>query len=127
MALFGFGKKKEAEKNGVNCSCQCGCCSSKVDATQEAVNQSQVVKEGACCIKVLGAGCRSCHALLENTQKAVNSLGSPVKVEYVTDMQKIMEYGVMSFPALVVNEKVESMGKILKEEDIVKLLKRLGY
>lgn len=127
MALFGFGKKKESEKNESNGSCQCGCCSSKVDDTQEVVNQSNVVKEGACCIKVLGAGCRSCHTLLENTQKAVNELGSPMKVEYVTDMQKIMEYGVMSFPALVVNEKVESVGKVLKSEDIIKLLKKLGY
>lgn len=127
MALFGFGKKKEAEKNESNCSCQCGCCSSKVDDTQEVVNQPNVVKEGACCIKVLGSGCRSCHTLLENTQKAVNELGSPMKVEYVTDMQKIMEYGVMSFPALVVNEKVESVGKVLKSEDIIKLLKKLGY
>lgn len=42
-------------------------------------------------------------------------LGLDLEVEYITDMQKVMEYGVMSMPALVVNEKVVSMGKVLKE------------
>ncbi|MCI9125561.1 MAG: thioredoxin family protein [Eubacterium sp.] len=69
-----------------------------------------------CCIKVLGSGCKSCHALLESTKEAVKAMGLSVEVEYVTDMQKIMEYGVMSMPALVVNEKVVSMGKVLKIE-----------
>lgn len=49
-------------------------------------------------------------------------MGLSIEVEYVTDMQKIMEYGVMSMPALVVNEKVMSMGKVLKSADIEKLL-----
>ena len=47
-----------------------------------------------------------------------------IEVEYVTDMQKIASYGVMSTPALVINEKVVSMGKVLKKEDIIKLLKK---
>ena len=42
-------------------------------------------------------------------------------------MQKIMEYGVMSMPALVVNEKVVSMGKVLKSGDVEKLLHKLGF
>ncbi|MGN0517765.1 MAG: thioredoxin family protein, partial [Acutalibacteraceae bacterium] len=49
-----------------------------------------------------------------------------VEVEYITDMQKVMEYGVMSMPAIVVNEKVVSMGKVLKTADIEKLLRKLG-
>ena len=47
-------------------------------------------------------------------------------VEYITDMEKVMAYGVMSVPAIVVNEKVVSMGKVLKTADIVKLLKNMG-
>ena len=104
MALFGFGKKKETE------SCCCG----------EPVN-------GICCIKVLGAGCKSCHEQFENAKAAVSSMGLSVEVEYITDMEKVMEYGVMSMPAIVVNEKVVSMGKVLKAEDVEKLLHKLGY
>jgi len=99
MALF--GKKKEEEKT-------------------EA-------KDGLCCIKVLGSGCASCHALYENTKEAVKKTGLSVEVEYVTDLQKVMEYGVMSMPALVVNEKVVAMGKVLKPADVEKLLHRLGF
>ena len=60
-------------------------------------------------------------------QQKMVSVGLSVEVEYVTDMQKIMEYGVMSMPALVVNEKVVSMGKVLKSGDVEKLLHKLGF
>ena len=53
-------------------------------------------------------------------------MGLSVEVEYITDMQKVMEYGVMSMPALVVNEEIESMGKVLKSADVVALLNKLG-
>ena len=45
-----------------------------------------------------------------------------MEVEYITDMEKVMSYGVMSMPALVVNEKVVSAGKVLKASEIEKLL-----
>ena len=51
-------------------------------------------------------------------------MGLTIKVEYVTDMEKIMQYGVMSMPALVVNEQVVSMGKVLKVNDVETLLKK---
>lgn len=54
-------------------------------------------------------------------------MGLSVEVEYITDMQKVMEYGVMSMPALVVNEKVVSMGKVLKVADVEKRLHKLGF
>ena len=78
-------------------------------------------------MKVLGSGCKSCHELYENAQKAVNNMGISVEVEYVTDMEKVVSYGVMSTPALVVNEKVVSMGKTLKAADVEKLLHKLGF
>ena len=55
------------------------------------------------------------------------SLTIHLEVEYITDMQKVMEYGVMSMPALVVNEKVVAMGKVLKAADVVALLHKLGF
>ena len=66
----------------------------------------------------------SCHALLEAVEKTVRSMGLTIEVEYVTDMEKIMQYGVMSMPALVVNEQVVSMGKVLKVNDVETLLKK---
>ena len=58
--------------------------------------------------------------------KGLSALGLKVEVEYITDMEKIMEYGVMSMPAIVVNDKVVSAGKVLKEADVEALLRRLG-
>ena len=120
MRLFGFGKKKKEEKQASAC-----CCVSAPQAAEEHTNTccGEAV-DGICCVKVLGAGCKSCHTLYENTQAAVRSVGLAVEVEYVTDMKKIMEYGVMSMPALVVNEQVVSMGKVLKAADVEKLLRR---
>ena len=76
-------------------------------------------------IKVLGLGCKTCHKQYENAQAAVQALGLPIDVEYITDMEKVMSYGAMSMPAIVVNEKVVSMGKVLKTADVEKLLRGL--
>ena len=51
-------------------------------------------------------------------------MGFTIEVEYVTDMEKIMQYGVMSMPALVINEQVVSMGKVLKPKEVETLLKK---
>lgn len=76
-------------------------------------------------IKVLGSGCKNCHTLLENTKKAALNLGIKAEVEYITDMKLVMLYGVMSMPALAVNERVVSSGKVLSESDAEKLLRKL--
>ena len=78
-------------------------------------------------IKVLGSGCKSCHALYDNAKEADKQAGLNVELEYVTDLEKIMSYGVMSTPALVFNEQVVSMGKVLKVNQIIGLVKRLGF
>ena len=117
MALFNFGKKKEEEKKP---AC---CCGGPADKSEESADCCCCEKsDGIRCVKVLGAGCKSCHEQYENAKKAVQTLGLSVEVEYITDMQKVMEYGVMSMPAIVVNEKVVSMGKVLKAADVEKLL-----
>ncbi|MCH5185503.1 MAG: TM0996/MTH895 family glutaredoxin-like protein [Oscillospiraceae bacterium] len=120
MALFGLGKKTEGEEKKSSCcgtGCDCAapetpageCCGEKVD--------------GICCIKVLGAGCKSCHEQYENAKKAAENLGLSIEVEYITDMPKVIGYGVTAMPAIVVNEKVVSQGKVLKTADVEKLLK----
>lgn len=77
-------------------------------------------------IKILGGGCTSCKKLYENTKKAVAETGIKAEVEYITDMEKIMTYSVMSIPALVVNEQVVTMGKVLKPAEIVKILEKVS-
>lgn len=73
-------------------------------------------------IKVLGAGCTNCEALLKATKEAVANKGIDAEIEYVTDLEKIMNYGVMSMPALLVDGKIVSAGKVLKVKDIEKLI-----
>lgn len=108
MSLFGFGKKDEETK------------------VPECAYNGKAA-EGINCVKVLGSGCKSCHELYENTQKAVKNMGFSVEVDYVTDMEKVVKYGAMSMPALVVNEKVVSIGKVLKTADVEKLFHKLGF
>ena len=73
-------------------------------------------------IKILGGGCISCKKLYENTKKAVAETGITADAEHITDKEKIMAYSVMNMPALVVNEQVVAMGKVLKPAEIVKIL-----
>ena len=73
-------------------------------------------------IKILGSGCKNCKVLQKNTEDAVKELGIKANIEKVSDIAKIMEYGVMSTPAIVVDEKVISYGKVLNSGEIKKLL-----
>ena len=136
MALFNFGKKKEEEKKTPACCCggsddpaeeTSGCCCGSAPNTEASASCCCAPVDGICCIKVLGAGCKSCHEQYENAKAAVKALGLSVEVEYITDMEKVMAYGVMSMPAIVVNDKVVSMGKVLKAADVEKLLHKLGF
>ena len=73
-------------------------------------------------IKVLGGGCSKCETLLENTKKAVQEKGIEAEIEYITDFSVIAGYGIMSTPALMIDEKVVSTGRVLNEKQIGKLL-----
>jgi protein-disulfide isomerase len=64
--------------------------------------------------------------LKANTEEAIKEAGVQADIIKVTDFKEIMAYGVMSTPALVINEKVVSMGKVLKPKDIVKILGTLS-
>lgn len=112
MSLFGLGKKKE-ENATSSCCCNGSCEVKTTEKVSGSINN----------IKVLGAGCASCHKQYENVKEAVSNMGLNVEVEYITDMEKVMTYGVMSMPAIVVNDKVVSMGKVLKVPEVKNLLK----
>ncbi len=73
-------------------------------------------------IKVLGSGCANCHKVEELAKQAVKQLGVQATVEMVTDMQTIMNYGVMGTPGLVINEKVVSAGRVPALSQITTLI-----
>lgn len=100
MALFDFMKKTEEKK--------------------QPVDKALIAKIKS--VKVLGAGCKNCHRQFENVKKALEVMSIPVEAEYITDMEKIAEYGVMSMPVIVVNEKIVSQGRVLKPSEVGKLL-----
>lgn len=90
------------------------------DKKLEVQKERTVIKMN---VKVLGGGCSKCETLLANTKEAVANVGVEADVEYITDFAVIGSYGIMSMPALVVDEKVVSMGKVLKSSEIEELLK----
>lgn len=73
-------------------------------------------------IEVLGTGCNKCKALEEATKQALAKIGGFHTVEKVEDIMKIMEYGVVSTPGLVVDGEVKSTGKLLSVEEIIIIL-----
>lgn len=75
-------------------------------------------------IKVLGSGCEKCNALEKATKEALEEMGVNVQIDHVTDFAKIASYGVMTTPALVVDEKVVSYGKVLKKQEVIEILKK---
>ena len=75
-------------------------------------------------IKILGSGCAKCKKLEENARQAISSLSGDIKIEKVTDLNQIMNYGVMLTPALVIDEEVISVGKVLSPDDIKKLIEK---
>lgn len=116
MALFGLGKKKEEEKSS-------GCCCGSIDA-QSMEKAAEAISKGEA-VKVLGSGCAKCNQLEANVKIALEQLGMDTTIEHITDFSQIAAYGVMSTPALVVDGKVVSYGKVLKVEEAVRLLEKI--
>ncbi|MDD5678499.1 MAG: thioredoxin family protein [Kiritimatiellae bacterium] len=73
-------------------------------------------------IQILGTGCPKCRALTANAEQAVKELGLEAVVEKVDKIQDIMKFGVMITPALAVDGRVKSVGKVLRADDIKKFL-----
>ena len=73
-------------------------------------------------IKILGSGCAKCKKLYNNVEEALKESGLAATLEKVEDINKIIDYGVMMTPALVIDEEVKSVGKVLNPQDIIKLI-----
>lgn len=110
-----FGKKKEETT-----SC---CCGGNCD-TESMVKAENAKTEGVS-VKVLGSGCAKCNQLEASAKAALEQLGMDTAIDHVTDFSQIAAYGVMSTPALVIDGKVVSYGKVLKTEDVVKILQKV--
>ncbi len=109
MVLSNFRKKKE--------------CCGQIDP-EKIVHADQAKSEGAS-VKVLGSGCAKCNQLEVATKAALEQLGMDAAIDHVTDFSDIAAYGVMSTPALVVDGKVVSYGKVLKTDEVVAILKKI--
>ena len=73
-------------------------------------------------IEILGTGCAKCHKLEELVRETVKAEGISAEITKVEDIKKIMAYGVMTTPALVIDGKVKVAGKIPSPEEIKQLI-----
>jgi len=74
-------------------------------------------------VKVVGPGCARCKATFELVKKVVEKEKVDAKVEYITDMKKAVELGVMATPAVIVDGKIVVQGRIPSESEIARALK----
>lgn len=107
-----FGKKTDKQES---------CCGNVSDESMKAAQEAQT--SGAT-VKVLGSGCAKCSQLEAATKAALEQLGMDTAIDHVRDFAQIATYGVMSTPALVVDGKVVSYGKVLSQEEVVKILQK---
>ncbi len=77
-------------------------------------------------VKVLGSGCVKCNQLEAAAREALEELGMNAAIDHVTDFAEIAAYGVMSTPALVVDDKVVSYGRVLKKDEVVAILRKVS-
>ena len=78
-------------------------------------------------IQVLGTGCPKCKKLAQNAEAAAKALGIEYEIEKVTDINDIMNFGVMMTPALAVDGRVKIVGKVPSAEDIEKMISYLWF
>jgi small redox-active disulfide protein 2 len=110
MPLF---SKKKKNQESASCTCKSNC--------STEWNHTEPKDEG---IKILGSGCTKCRQLEAATKAALQQLGIDRAVGHVTDFSEIAAYGVMATPALVVDGKVVSCGRVLKAGEIVPILQK---
>ena len=74
-------------------------------------------------IQVLGPGCPKCEQILQNAKAAISEIGIECDIEKITDIQKIIEFGVMVTPALIIDGEVKITGKVPSKDEIIGLIK----
>ena len=138
MGLFDFSRKKKMDE-AAPCDCCAkdnapknenpvkekgtGCCCGNCNA--DSMAQAEKAKRGGASVKVLGSGCAKCNQLEAAAKEALAELGMDTEIDHVTDFSRIAAYGVMSTPALVVDGKVVSFGKVLKKDEVKAILNRV--
>ena len=115
--------KKLLEQAGFEAMALCGCGSMCKVSDIEAKKAAE--KTTGARVKVLGSGCKKCNDLETATKEALTQLQMDTAIDHVTDFAEIAKYGVMNTPALVVDGKVVSMGKVLKTAEVVALLEKI--
>ncbi len=109
MGLFNFGKKKQEITTECSCGGSCGI---------SDVKNSRFIVLGACCKKSSDS--------FENTKRAVRELGLNDEVLNIGDVAEIAKYGVMQTPALVIDSKVVSYGKLLTIDEVKRQIEKAG-
>ncbi len=94
-------------------------------SNRDAKGSATAESPGGASVKILGSGCAKCNQLEAATKAALRHLGMEETIDHVTDFSQIAAYGVMSTPALVVDGKVVSYGKVLKTDEVVSLLRKI--
>lgn len=115
MALFGKKNKKEETY-----SCYCG-----GNCDVDSMAKAEKAKTEGVEVKILGSGCAKCNQLEAATKEALGQLGMDTTIDHVTDFSEIAAYGVMTTPALVIDGKVVSYGKVLKVEEVMTILQKV--
>ena len=110
-----FGKRKVTEETAQN-----ACCGGA--QVKESKSEPTHANAESARILVLGAGCPKCRALEQTVTKALEEMNLSEAVGHVTDYAEMAKYGVMSTPALVIDGKVVSAGRVLNRNDVVKFL-----
>jgi small redox-active disulfide protein 2 len=77
-------------------------------------------------IQILGTGCAKCIKLYEATEQAAQALGLQYELEKITDLKRIMSFGVMTTPALVVDGQVKVSGKVPSVKELKTMLQQPG-
>lgn len=77
-------------------------------------------------LRILGTGCPRCRALAQNVETAARQLGLAFQIQWVTDVEKILEYEVYMTPALVVDDRVAVVGVVPGVEELKEVLSALG-
>ena len=121
MKLFGRKSKEEANQ----CCCNGNCGSSNVENPNVEKADLSSKDFAISSIKVLGSGCSKCNKLEAAASDALKQLEIKTEIDHITDFAQIAAYGVMSTPALVINNKVVSYGKVLKPNEIIKIIREL--
>lgn len=101
------------------------CCNTSLN--QESLQKAIQKQSTGSRIKILGSGCAKCKTLEAHVSEALTQLGVQESFDHITDFAEIASYGVMTTPALVIDEKVVIYGKVPTSEETIVLLRQAGY